>query len=86
MFSFFLFVSFSDHLPSLQDLKQKADCITLMKMCSPYAKIFSAVSGTVPAGVSWHCDCVFGVNGLFLTEFENRCVDASPPPCKAADH
>jgi len=68
MFSVLLLDSFSDHLPTLQDLKQKADCITLMKMCSPYAGTFLALSRTVPTGLSWHWDCVFCVNGFLLTE------------------
>ena len=83
MFSVVLFVSFSDHLPSLfKTLKKQADCTTLMKMCSQYAGTFSAGSRTVPTGVSWPRDCVFCVNGLLLTEFENLRVDASPPPIK----
>jgi len=83
MFSVLLFVSFSEHLPSLfKTLKQQADCTTLMKMCSQYAGTFSAASQTVPTGVSWPRDCVFCVNGSLLTEFQNLCVDASPPPCK----
>jgi len=87
MFSVLLFLSLSDHLPSLfKTLKEQADCFTLMKMCSQYAATFSAVSRNVPTGVSWPRDCVFCVNGLLLTEFENLCVDASPPPCKGADH